>query len=185
MTRGEAGLRVAMWVVLVSVGAAAAILSFSALDDLAVLCGFRPQLAWLLPLVIDAGAAGGCLVWMGRHSGMGQSFARNLTWTLLASSVLGNAIVHGLSAYGRAAPWFLVVAVSAVAPAVLGAIVHLSVLVGRTPPEPEPEPELSLEERAVALIAQGAGRVQLQKLGLSEHAARQLLAASSQNGDAP
>src|SRR4051794_18816413 len=46
---------------------------------------------------------------------------------------LHNAIVHGLSAYGLRAPWWLVVAVSVIAPAELGSVVYLAVLVGRTP----------------------------------------------------
>jgi hypothetical protein len=176
-----------MWVLMVGVGVAAAILSFSALKDLAVLCGFHPDLAWLLPLVVDAGAGAGCLVWLGGHPGAGRRFARALTWTLLASSVAGNAIVHGLSAYGMAAPWWLVVAVSAIAPAVLGAVVHLAVLVGRTAEEPEvvtgelaaiePDPD-----RLAELIEQGVGRRRIASVfGISEHQARQLLA--SRNGD--
>src|SRR5690349_28440 len=36
---------------LVVVAAAAAVLSFAALRDLALVCGFSAQLAWLLPLV--------------------------------------------------------------------------------------------------------------------------------------
>lgn len=202
--------RAAMWVLLVAVGAAAAILSFSALKDLAVLCGFHPNLAWLLPLVVDAGAGAGCLVWLGGHPGAGRRFARALTWTLLASSVAGNAVVHGLTAYGRAAPWWLVVAVSAIAPAVLGAVVHLAVLVGRTevPTEPpaslgvDPEPPSQVAAPALPaevyqqvtipdadpdlltqLLAQGASRrVVASTLGVSEYRAKQLLAAS-RNGN--
>lgn len=121
-----------MWTLLAVVATAAAVLSFSALRDLALLCGFHEQLAFLLPIVIDAGAGAGCLVWLGTNSaGQARVFARSLTWTLLASSVAGNAVVHGLSAYHLAAPWWLVVAVSAIAPGVLGAVVHLAVLVGR------------------------------------------------------
>lgn len=37
-------------------------LAFASLRDLALLCGFALKLAWLLPLVIDAGAAAVCLV---------------------------------------------------------------------------------------------------------------------------
>lgn len=52
-----------MWTLLAVVAGAAAVLSFSALRDLALLCGFAPGLAWLLPIVVDAGAAAGCLSW--------------------------------------------------------------------------------------------------------------------------
>lgn len=126
--------RACMWLLLVIVAAAAVVLSFAALRDLALLCGFTPGLAWLLPVVIDAGAAAGCLVWLGSGAAVdARTFGRALTGVLLASSVAGNAIVHGLHAYDLRPHWVLVVAVSAVAPAVLGAVVHLAVLVGRQP----------------------------------------------------
>jgi hypothetical protein len=145
--------RAGMWVLLVAVGVAAAVLSFSALRDLAILCGFHPWLAWLLPLVVDAGAGAGCLVWLGGHPGAGRRFARALTWTLLASSVAGNAVVHGLTAYGQAAPWWLVVAVSAIAPAVLGAVVHLAVLVGRAEVPTEPPVSLGVDPEHPSQVA--------------------------------
>lgn len=124
--------RVAMWALLAVVATAAAVLSFASLRALAILCGFSPGLGFLLPVVIDAGAAAGCLAWMSASTQSAtRRFARALTASLLAASVGGNAIVHGLSAYRLAPPWWLVVAVSGVAPAVLGAVVHLAVLLGR------------------------------------------------------
>lgn len=185
--------RAAMWVLLVVVASAAAVLSFSALRDLAILCGFHERLAWLLPLVVDAGAAAGCLVWLGRHPGAGRRFARTLTWTLLASSVAGNAVVHGLTAYHLAAPWWLVVMVSAIAPAVLGAVVHLAVLISRTEPdddpaevdldEDDPKPGLTLvgEDPVAELIATGASQRQIaDTLGVTRHQVRQMLAARNE-----
>lgn len=121
-----------MWLLLAVVAGAAAVLSFAALRDLAAVCGFSPSLAWLLPVVVDAGAAAGCTVWLGQHGPpVARRYSRVLTLLLLAASVAGNAVVHGLAAYGARPHWALVVAVSAVAPAVLGAVVHLAVLVGR------------------------------------------------------
>ncbi|QJY51178.1 DUF2637 domain-containing protein [Pseudonocardia broussonetiae] len=118
---------------LLVVAAAAAILSFAALRDLALLCGFSPQLAWLLPVVVDAGAAAGSLVWLGGWAAEpARRFARALALALLGSSVAANALGHGLAAFALAPPWWVVVIVSAVAPSVLGAVVHLAVLVGRT-----------------------------------------------------
>ena len=114
------------------VAVAAAVLSFSALRDLALLCGFAPQLAWLLPVVLDAGAAAGSLVWLGGAVAQpARRFARALALALLALSVAANALGHGLEAFGLVPAWWVVVIVSAVAPAVLGAVVHLAVLVGR------------------------------------------------------
>lgn len=189
-----------VWCLLVVVATAAAVLSFAGLRDLALLCGFTPALAWLLPLVIDAGAGVSCLAWLGRRMPPdAERFARGLTWTLLAGSVAGNAIVHALTAYSLAAPWWLVVAVSGIAPGVLGAVVHLAVLVGRRGELPHVEDEpvdywpTELDEhglsrawetappaapdRAERLIAAGVGRRRLaRELDITEHEARQLLA---------
>lgn len=137
---------------LLVVAGAAAVLSFSALRDLALVSGFAPVLAWLLPVVVDAGAAAGSLVWLGGWSGeAARRFARCLALALLGLSVAANALGHGLAAFALAPAWWVVVIVSAVAPAVLGAVVHLAVLVGRPDPEPPTEGEpLRLGEDEVA-----------------------------------
>ncbi|MBP2369913.1 DUF2637 domain-containing protein [Pseudonocardia parietis] len=186
------------------VAAAAAVLSFSSLRDLARQCGFDSRLAWLLPVVVDAGAAGGSIVWLGVWAGdVARRFARALALSLLALSVVANALGHALEAYGLQPPWWVVVAVSGIAPAVLGAVVHLAVLLGRIPvvvdevsvvPELDddgptswwdtapPAPPTS-SDRASELIAEGIGRRRLAKeLGVTEHEARQLLAASRHTG---
>ncbi|MGH3614941.1 MAG: DUF2637 domain-containing protein [Pseudonocardia sp.] len=124
--------RTVLYLLLLIVAAAAAVLSFSALRDLALVCGFAPWLAWLLPVVVDAGAAAGSLVWLGGWSARSaRRFARALALALLGLSVGANALGHGLAAFSLAPQWWVVVIVSAVAPAVLGAVVHLAVLVGR------------------------------------------------------
>lgn len=129
--------RVCLYGLLTVVAAAAAVLSFAALRDLALVCGFAPSLAWLLPVVVDAGAAAGSLVWLtGAASREAARFARVLALTLLALSVAANALGHGLAAFSLDPAWWVVVIVSAVAPAVLGACVHLAVLVGRADPIP-------------------------------------------------
>lgn len=184
------------------VAAAAAVLSFAALQDLARQCGFDPRLAWLLPVVVDAGAAAGSMVWLGAEaSARARRFARALALGLLALSVAANALGHVLEAYRLEPAWWVVVGVSGIAPAVLGAVVHLAVLVGRRAPALEaPDVEQDLHDqcmswwdsappvaepgptdRAAALIADGIGRRRLAKeLGVTEHEARQLLAASRQ-----
>ena len=124
--------RITLYVLLGVVATAAAVLSFSALSDLSLVCGFAAQLAWLLPVVIDAGAAAGSLVWLGGQANQAaRSFARTLALALLTMSVAANALGHGLEAFRLEPAWWVVVIVSAVAPAVLGAVVHLAVLVGR------------------------------------------------------
>jgi len=126
--------RVLMWAGLLTVAGAAAIMSFAALRDLAALCGFGSALAPLLPVTVDAGAAVASLVWLGRWApDPARRYARGLALALLGGSVAGNALGHGLAAYGARPHWLVVVAVSAVAPAVLGAVVHLAVLATHTP----------------------------------------------------
>ncbi len=192
--------RVALYGLLTVVAAAAAVLSFSALRDLAVLCGFAPQLAWLLPVVVDAGAAAGSLAWLGSATPTARVYGRALALTLLTLSVGGNALGHGLAAYGLAPHWLVVVAVAAVPPAVLGALVHLVVLAVRQPamqqvadlvaelpvagesaihPALHLAPEMATAGGEVArrLLADGAGRKRLSReLGISEYEARQMLA---------
>jgi hypothetical protein len=122
-----------LYLLLTVVAGAAAMLSFAALRDLALLCGFGPRLAWLLPVVVDAGAAAGSLVWLGAGSAeSARRFARRLALGLLALSVAANALGHGLAAFVLLPPWWVVVILSGIAPAVLGAMVHLAVLVGRS-----------------------------------------------------
>ena len=121
-----------LYVLLTVVAGAAAMLSFAALRDLALLCGFAPALAWLLPVVVDAGAAAGSRVWLGADSARAaRRFARRLALGLLGLSVAANALGHGLAAFVLAPPWWVVVVLSGIAPAVLGAMVHLAVLDGR------------------------------------------------------
>ena len=195
-----------LYVLLAVVAAAAAVLSFDALHGLAVLCGFTPALAPLLPVTVDAGAAAGSLVWLSRPPGAARRFGRTLALVLLAGSVVGNGLGHGLAAYLAQPSWWLVVVVSAVPPAVLGAVVHLAVLAGRVTrsasevlPTPgdldrsgggaadrSPTPLVQVDEGAetarapdpvAELIAQGAGRRTIaRELDISEHAARELLA---------
>jgi hypothetical protein len=102
-----------------------------------------------------------------------------------------NAVVHYLGGYGLRPTWWLIVGVSAIPPATLGAVVHLAVLVGRpdavggTGAGPD-GPDIA--ETAVTDDASGVqvnlGRRRLaRELGVSEYQARRLLAAQ-RNGAA-
>lgn len=151
------------------VAAAAAVLSFSALRDLALVCGFAEQLAWLLPVVVDAGAAAGSLVWLGGTAGSERTFARALALTLLGLSVAANALGHGLAAFGLAPAWWVVVIVSAIAPAVLGAVVHLAVLVGRPAPAAAADLDLDDEPIPYQLVADACEHDVFDEHGMSSH----------------
>lgn len=126
------GLVVVMWAGLLVVLAAAAVLSFVGLRDLAVSVRIPPDLAWLLPVAVDAGAAVSCAAWLSRRvNSDAASFARSMTWSLLATTVVGQATHLGMLANGVTPPWWVAVIVGAIPPAVVGACVHLAVLVAR------------------------------------------------------
>lgn len=191
--------RIVLFVLLAVVAAAAAVLSFAALEALGRACGFG-ELSFLLPVVLDAGACAGTVSWLSSPPGVARLFGRRLALVLLASSVAGNGIGHFLAAYRLPVPWLLLVAVSALAPMVLASVVHLAVVSAQDEPGPsetaveatteEPryqenpgsgalgQPEDSSGDPVTTLIAEGVGRRRLAKeLGVSEHQARQLLAA--------
>jgi Protein of unknown function (DUF2637) len=145
------------WGGILLVAAAAAILTFTTLRDLATACGIGGEvlglpLAWLLPITVDASGAVAIRVWLTRTApDEATSLARRLSWVCITLSIAGNAGQHGMAAYGVVPPWPVIVLVSAVPPAMFGAIVHLAVLMSRPQsafiwngvPEKEDEPELT------------------------------------------
>lgn len=141
------------WAGLGVVGAAAAVLSFSALADLAWRCGITGtvathiRLAWLLPLVLDVFAATAIRIWLRRRAcDEAIRFARCCAWAAIGATVAGNAY-HGylvkaqsptpaswwdaLTGSPTPVPWIVVVIVSAVPPLALGALGVLVHLTGR------------------------------------------------------
>lgn len=135
--------------------AAAAVLSFDALRGLALAVSIPERLAWLLPVAVDAGAAVSCATWLGR--GVPREAARyaaGMTWALLGVTVLGNAGQLGMHAHDVIPPWWVAVAVGTIPPAVVGATVHLLVLVTRGDQEqPGQAPTLTLVEPKPARVA--------------------------------
>lgn len=121
-----------VWLGLAVVLAAAAVLSFDALRALALAVGIPPRFAWLLPVAVDAGAAVSCATWLGgRTTPDAARFAGRMTWSLLAVTVVGNAAQLGMHAGHVTPPWWVAVLVGAIPPAVVGATVHLVVLLVR------------------------------------------------------
>lgn len=189
--RGGADRDVLTWSGLALVGAAAAVLSFAALRDLAERCGIPAHLAWLLPITVDLLAAITTRVWLQRRAHPdAQRYARGLAIAAIGATVTGNA-AHGYLVHAAVVPpWWAVVLVSAVPALALGFLVHLAVLVGREPvddvqgadgeagdrDEAAGAQAASWEERVDELIAAGAGRRRLaRELGITEHEARLLL----------
>ncbi len=133
------------WVGLGVVGAAAAVMSFAALSDLARLCGITAVIgpepgvpvAWLLPVTVDVLAAVATRVWLQRRVSVeAEHFARGAAWAAIGATVLGNAAHGVLQGAGGPPGWWAAMLVSAVPAAALGALVHLAVLVGRGAGEP-------------------------------------------------
>lgn len=174
------------------VALAAAVLSFASLRSLAVVCGTPVQLAWLVPIAVDAAAVTATWVWLAPDSPTrARSTARALSLGTLALSITGNAADHVIAAFGIVPPVWAVIAVAAVPPAVLGAVAHLAALAlprQATPDHRQAEPDGDqgepgdLAARAAALLAAGAaegvkigrGRI-ARELGIPESQARQLL----------
>jgi hypothetical protein len=161
----------------------------------AAMVGMSRRLVWLFPVCTDAGVAVSTAVWLSRrHNPDAERFARRLTWALLALTVAGNATHQGLAAAGMIPPWWVAVLVGAIPPGVVGAVVHVAVLVGRGTDNSESQPARQMtedvhpidspagvpprEDRVAQLIAAGAGRRRLAaELGIPEHRARALLAS--------
>ena len=120
------------------VALAAAVLSFSSLQALAVRAGYSPALAALLPLSIDAQAVVATRAWLARSTGeRARTYARALALSAVALSVSGNAGEHAMAAAHAATPWQVVVAIASVPPVALAACAHLAALLAATRPAPE------------------------------------------------
>ncbi|TDV40124.1 DUF2637 domain-containing protein [Actinophytocola oryzae] len=184
------------WAGLAAVAVAASVLSFASLRHLAEACGTSGRLAWLLPVAIDAAAVVATRVWLARQApAPARRQARRIALGAIVLSVVGNAVDHVLAAYRIVPPWWTVVAVAAVAPAVLGAVAHLVALVvapdedhevtgaGEPGEPPLASPALQLLQTAEELVRaaeeEGApmGRETLAgHLGVTPNQARQVLA---------
>lgn len=132
------------------VAGAAAVTSFDGLRGLAVRCGTPEGIAFLLPVSIDAAAAVATVVWLTYALPAVAAEARNLAWTAIGLSVVGNAVEHALAVLRVAVdPTVMIVVavvVGGVPPAIYGAIVHLGVAATR-PPEPAlPRPMFSVQD---------------------------------------
>jgi len=198
------------WAGIWLVGLTAIAWSFAALTDLAELVHISDTLtlsvfgwavtiriAWGLPITVDVLAVVATRVWLrGTAPADAVRFAQRAAWAAIAASVFGNAYHGLLTGRGR----LDTVIVSAVPAVVIGALVHLAVLVGRPqvgemgdgPGEESPgggraaaQPgDDRASDRATELIAAGVGRRRLaRELEITEHEARRLLEGAGRNGD--
>lgn len=155
------------WAGIGVVALSAAVMSFATLWRLAERANAPSQLAWLLPVAIDATIVLATAVWIAGQAGHRVTrYARGLALCALTLSVAGNAAEHGMTAYGLAAPWWVLVTVSAVPPAALGATVHLAALLGsatrdttrRTTAAPQRRRQATPKPAPAALSAASAPR---------------------------
>jgi hypothetical protein len=98
--------------------------------------------------------------------------ARRIALGAIVLSVVGNAVDHVLAAYRIVPPWWTVVAVAAVAPAVLGAVAHLVALV--VAPDEDHEVTGVGEPGEVPLVSPALQLVQV---------AEELVRTAEENGD--
>jgi len=146
------------WVGLAVVGVTALVWSFTALSDLARRCGVTAvidlfgladvHVAWGLPITVDVLALVATRVWLrGDAPDEAVTYARRAAWAAIGATIAGNGY-HGWIAGSLK---FDALIVSAVPAVVIGAIVHLAVLVGRPPTEePADEQPPALERDADA-----------------------------------
>jgi len=139
-----------LWVMagMVIAAASAAVASFTGLRGLALITGWPPRLAWLLPVTLDAYAMTSARVWLASttRARRARRFARANAVGAITASIAGNATYHAVTVGLMAISPPIVVLVGAVPAAVLGFTAHLHAL--RTLGEDEDEDEHVREDGA-------------------------------------
>ena len=135
----------------VVLGLGAAVLSFTALTDLAVRAGVPSGLGFVWPIIVD-GLIVVSTIAVFAAAGPAQRGVRRYAWALLALgagvSVLANG-AHAIVASHASTPRLMAVAVASVPPIVLLAVTHLTALLARrTPTQPTKQVlvELTVDE---------------------------------------
>ncbi|MBR7836973.1 DUF2637 domain-containing protein [Actinospica durhamensis] len=104
--------------------------SFTGLRGLALITGWPPKLAWLLPVTVDAYAMTSARVWLAAstRARRARRFARTNAIGAITASIAGNATYHAVTVGLMTISPPIVVAVGAVPAAVLGFTAHLHAL---------------------------------------------------------
>ena len=130
-----------LWVMagMLIAAASAAVASFTGLRGLALITGWPPRLAWLLPVTLDAYAMTSARVWLAAttRARRARRFARANAIGAITASIAGNATYHSVTVGLMHISPPIVVLVGAVPAAVLGFTAHLHAL--RTLDGAEPE----------------------------------------------
>jgi Protein of unknown function (DUF2637) len=121
-----------LWVIagMLVAAASAAVASFTGLRGLALITGWPPRLAWLLPVTLDAYAMTSARVWLASttRAGRARRFARANAIGAITASIAGNATYHSVTVGLMHISPPIVVLVGAVPAAVLGFTAHLHAL---------------------------------------------------------
>lgn len=110
--------------------ASAAVASFAGLRGLALVAGWPVQLAWLLPVTLDAYAMTSARVWLAGSTlaRRARRFARLNAIGAITASIAGNAVYQVELVGLLRISWPIVVLVGAVPAAVLGLTSHLQAI---------------------------------------------------------
>jgi hypothetical protein len=121
-----------LWVMagMLIAAASAAVASFTGLRGLALITGWPPRLAWLLPVTLDAYAMTSARVWLAAttRARRARRFARANAIGAITASIAGNATYHSVTVGLMHISPPIVVLVGAVPAAVLGFTAHLHAL---------------------------------------------------------
>lgn len=138
------------WVMIgmVIAAASAAVASFAGLRGLALITGWPPRLAWLLPVTLDAYAMTSARVWLASttRARRARRFARANAVGAITASIAGNATYHAATVGLLTVSSPIVVLVGAVPATVLGLTAHLHAL--RTLADPEDGPQSRAEDES-------------------------------------
>ena len=121
-----------LWVMagILIAAASAAVASFTGLRGLALITGWPPRLAWLLPITLDAYAMTAARVWLAptTRARRARRFARANAIGAITASIAGNATCHSVTVGLMHISPPIIVLVGAVPAAVLGFTAHLHAL---------------------------------------------------------
>ena len=116
------------YALLAVVGATGLAVSAFYLWHLALQVHMPKELAWSLPVTLDAGAAGATIVWVGGSAGRAREWARAIALCALAATLVGNALSHVIEAKLVEVTPVLVIAIGVVYPAMFAALAHLTLM---------------------------------------------------------
>lgn len=154
------GILALAYLVVAVVGVTVLAVSAYYLWRLADLAGMPPELAWTLPVALDAGAIGATVCWVAAP-GRAKQWGQGIALGALAGTVSGNILAHLIDFGMLPVTPALVIGIGGVYPAVLWLMVHLA-LVLRTEQRDTTDAETELAD-ARTVRAKNAAEEQAQR----------------------